>query len=297
MKNKFIIFCLKELQENLHQEAEMSLGQFDEINQKWREMENLKEPMAIYEDMQKQRENICNLMASKDDLIKQCQFELKRTNFKYYQDQDKQSQDICFLVQRIDQQIELLKKSYRNSITDLQNTIEQEKQKILKTAQDKWNTVYEHLTNNEGKKMELVKEKQKFYERELETIREKQEEITRTTRIRLEKDAEILELEIRKTRANILMNSEKIDYNYQVLQKRNEENIIINNQQKRRVAKFNESIVLLKRKLAELKENNRQTMERLTLDIQKLHSSINDLQTKAEHFKRNNRTKVNFRNI
>lgn len=283
---------LKELQENLRQEAEMSLGQFDEINKKWREMENLKEPMAIYEDMQKQRENISNLMASKDELIEQCQQELKRTNFKYYQDQDKQSQDICFLVQRIDHQIELLKKSYRTSISDLQNTIEQEKQKILKTAQDKWNTVYEHLTVNEGQKMELVKEKQKFYEHELETIRNKQEEITRTTRIRLEKDAEILELEIRKTRANILMNSEKIDYNYQVLQKRNEENIIINNQQKRRVAKFNESIVVLKRKLAELRENNRQTMERLTLDIQKLHASINDLQTKAEHFRRNNRTKV-----
>lgn len=270
----------------------MSLGQFDEINKKWREMENLKEPMAIYEDMQKQRENISNLMASKDELIEQCQQELKRTNFKYYQDQDKQSQDICFLVQRIDHQIELLKKSYRTSISDLQNTIEQEKQKILKTAQDKWNTVYDHLTVNESQKMELVKEKQKFYEHELETIRNKQEEITRTTRIRLEKDAEILELEIRKTRANILMNSEKIDYNYQVLQKRNEENIIINNQQKRRVAKFNESIVVLKRKLAELRENNRQTMERLTLDIQKLHASINDLQTKAEHFRRNNRTKV-----
>lgn len=276
----------------MRKEAELSLSQFQDIEKKWMEMNNLKEPMAIYEDMQKQRENITNLMASKDELIEQCQQELNRINHKYYEDQSKQSQDICFLVERIDHQIELLKKSYRTSIYDLQNIIDTEKQKVLQDAQEKWNTVYEHLTVNESKKVKMVKDKETFYAQELENIRIKQEEITRTTKIRLEKDAEILEVEIRKTRANILMNSEKIDYNYQVLQKRNEENVIINNQQKRRVAKFNESIVVLKRKFAELRENNKQAMEKLTQDIQKLHASINDLQAKAEYFRKNNRIKV-----
>lgn len=274
------------------QEAELSRSQFDEINKKWVEMNNLKEPMAIYEDMQKQRENIDNLMASKDELIDKCQQELKHINNKYYEDQNKMSQDICFIVERIDRQIELLKKSYRENINDLQQTINSEKGKIFQAAQEKWNTVYEHLTANETAKMEMVKEKRDYYAREVEVIHNRQEEITRNTRIRLEKDAEILELEIRKTRANILMNSEKIDYNYQVLQKRNEENIIINNQQKRRVAKLNESIVVLKRKLHDLRESNCQTMEKLAMDIQKLHASINELQTKAESFRKSNKTKV-----
>lgn len=281
-----------ELQENLQNEAEESLKRFEEINKKWTVMNNLKEPMAIYEDMEKQKENIANLMASKDELIAKCQTELKRINEKYYADQNYQSQEVCFLVERIDSQIELLKTSYKENINDLQTTIEKEKQKIHEAGQEKWNTVYEHLSVNEVKKMEIAKEKQQFYAQEVEKIRSKQEEITRTTRIRLEKDAEMLELEIRKTRANILMNSEKIDYNYQVLQKRNEENIIINNQQKRRVAKFNESIQVMRRKLASLKENNTQAMERLTQDIQKLHGSINDLQLKSEHFRKNNRKKV-----
>ena len=280
------------MENDLLQEAEISRSQFDEINKKWSEMSSLKEPMAIYEDMQKQRENIDNLMASKNELIDKCQQELRRINNKYYEDQNKMSQDIYFLVERIDRQIELLKKSYRKNIHDLQQTINREKDKVLQTAQEKWNTVYEHLTVNEAAKMEMVKEKRDYYAREVEAIRNRQEEITRNTRIRLEKDAEILELEIRKTRANILMNSEKIDYNYQVLQKRNEENIIINNQQKRRVAKFNESIVVLKRKLHELRDNNSQTMDKLTSDIQKLHSSINELQTKAENFRKNNKIKV-----
>lgn len=252
----------------------------------------MREPMAIFEEMQKQRDNIAQMMASKDELIAKCQEELKRINEKYNADQQKQSQDVCFLVERIDDQIELLKKSYTENINELQDAIDKERKKIHEASKDKWHRLYDHLTANEERKMQIVKEKRQFYTGELEKISFKQEEITRATRIRLEKDAEMLELEIRKTRANILMNSEKIDYNYQVLQKRNEENVIINNQQKRRVAKFNESIVVMRRKLTALREHNKQVMERLTQDIQKLHASINELQLKAEHFRKSNRKKV-----
>uniref|UniRef100_A0A1I8Q8N7 Dynein regulatory complex protein 1 n=1 Tax=Stomoxys calcitrans TaxID=35570 RepID=A0A1I8Q8N7_STOCA len=280
-----------DLQNDLELEASETLKLFDQINAKWLEMNDMREPMAIFDEMQKQRESIAQMIESKDQLIAKCQMELKRINAKYCADQDKQSQDVCFLVERIDDQIELLKKSYKENLYELQETIDNEKKKLHKASMDKWYTIYEHLSLKETVKMLIVKEKQELYADELEKIRHKQEEITRATRIRLEKDAEMLELEIRKTRANILMNSEKIDYNYQVLQKRNEENIIINNQQKRRVAKFNESIVILRKKLETLKQNNRQTMERLTNDIQKLHGSINDLQLKSEHFCKSNRNK------
>ncbi|XP_073846859.1 dynein regulatory complex protein 1 homolog [Musca autumnalis] len=287
----------KKREEDLHQElnneAEETLKLFDEINAKWLEMNEMREPMAIFEEMQKQRESIAQMMSSKDELIEKCQLELKRINEKYNADQDKQSEDVCFLVERIDDQIELLKKSYKENLHELQEAIDSEKKKLHQASQDKWSRMYDDLTVKEERKMHLVKEKQELYAEELEKIRTKQEEITRATRIRLEKDAEMLELEIRKTRANILINSEKIDYNYQVLQKRNEENIIINNQQKRRVAKFNESIVLLKRKLDTLKQNNRQVMERYTEEIQKLHASINELQLKSEHFRKSNRSKFN----
>ncbi|XP_061391826.1 dynein regulatory complex protein 1 homolog [Musca vetustissima] len=285
----------KQREEALHQtlrtEAAETLKLFDEINAKWLEMNEMREPMAIFEEMQKQRENIAQMMSSKDELIEKCQEELRRINAKYDADQQKQSQDVCFLVERIDDQIELLKKSYKENLYELQEAIDTEKKKLHQASQDKWSRMYTDLTLKEEEKMELVKEKQELYSQELEKIRTKQEEITRATRIRLEKDAEMLELEIRKTRANILINSEKIDYNYQVLQKRNEENIIINNQQKRRVAKFNESIVLLKRKLESMKQSNRQVMERYTEEIQKLHASINELQLKSEHFRKSNRNK------
>lgn len=290
------IFCkfLAELLENLRRETELSLTQFDEISKKWKDINNLKEPMSIYEDMQTQRENVKNLMASKDELILQCKEELDKMKKKYCEDLDKQAEGICFLVERVDRQIMVLKKSYRASLNGLQNAIEIEKQKILQSSQEKWNNIHHQLLHKEAEKTEKLKEKQQFYAQELEDIWQKQEEISRTTKIRLAKDAEILETEIRKSQANILMNSEKIDYNYQVLQKRNDENVIINNHQKRRVSKLNETIVVLKKKLAEIKCDNELAMEKLTLEIQKLHSGINDLHIKAYHFRTNNSIKVSF---
>uniref|UniRef100_A0A1A9WAC2 Dynein regulatory complex protein 1/2 N-terminal domain-containing protein n=2 Tax=Glossina brevipalpis TaxID=37001 RepID=A0A1A9WAC2_9MUSC len=294
---------LEDLQESLNEEALESLSNFNKISDKWGIIMQHKEPMVVNEQLQKQKEAIFELFNSKDAMIDRCQKELKRVNEKYLADQNKQSTDIYFLIERIDSQIELMKKAYKENIYELQNTIDNERQKFQRECEKKWKDLYTHLTVEEVKKQETVKEKHQFYAKKLETIIAKQEEITRTTKVRLEKDAELMELEIRKTRANVLLNSEKIDYNYQVLQKRNEENVIINNQQKRRVAKLNENIVTMKRRLAQLKRSNKQITNHLSADIHKLHGNINDMHSKAEYFRRANVQKfhkiwdINFKEV
>lgn len=87
------------------------------------------------------------------------------------------------------------------------------------------------------------------------------------------------------------MNSEKLDYNYQVLQKRNEENVIINNQQKRRVARLHEAIGRTRRGLKNLYNTGKRNIARLSSDIYKLHSNINDMESKAHQARLNNREK------
>ncbi|KAI9583625.1 hypothetical protein GQX74_005373 [Glossina fuscipes] len=293
----------EDLQEALNREAEESLKNFNKISEKWGMIMHHKEPMVVNEQLERQKEAIFQLFQSKDEMIERCQKELKRVNEKYLADQTKQSADIYFLIERIDNQIELMKRAYKENIYELQNTIDNEREKFQDECNRKWNDLYFALTVKEQEKQETVKEKQQFYANKLENIIAKQEEITRTTKVRLEKDAEIMELEIRKTRANVLLNSEKIDYNYQVLQKRNEENVIINNQQKRRVAKLNENIVAMKRRLIQLKRNNKQIMNHLSDDIHKLHGHINDMHSKAENFRRANVKKfhkiwdINFKEV
>lgn len=76
------------------------------------------------------------------------------------------------------------------------------------------------------------------HEEELQKVHRDHEEKYRETRIRLETDIQMLEQELEQVKALCLLNSEKLDYNYQVLKKREEENVYIKNHQKRRLNKY-----------------------------------------------------------
>lgn len=82
----------------------------------------------------------------------------------------------------------------------------------------------------------LLRQIDQFHE-EMYRLHVNHEEEYRETRISLETDIQMLEQELEQIKALCLLNSEKLDYNYQVLKKREEENVYIKNHQKRRLNK------------------------------------------------------------
>ncbi|XP_004536331.1 dynein regulatory complex protein 1 homolog [Ceratitis capitata] len=282
------------LSKDLQKESIESIARFNEIAAKWSELEEFKEPMALFEHLEEQKEKVAALMASKDSLIEQCQKEIDRINAKYYTDQMAQANDVRCLVERIDRQIEVIKLAYQSHLEILENTISEERETIAFTEANKWNKFYDDMADSEKTKFDLAKQKEEFYAAEVARIAAVQEELTCSTRIRLEKEAEMLEWELRNVRNTVLMNSEKLDYNYQVLQKRNEENIVISNQQKRRLAKLNENIASLKIKINAVNKQHENKLQRFLTEIQKLHESISDLELKAQQFRSNNKRKFDL---
>lgn len=75
------------------------------------------------------------------------------------------------------------------------------------------------------------------HESELDELHKEHEEKYRETRIRLETDIQTLEQELENVKATCLLNSEKLDYNYQLLKKREEEKIYVKSHQKRKLNK------------------------------------------------------------
>ncbi|XP_011211233.2 dynein regulatory complex protein 1 homolog [Bactrocera dorsalis] len=291
------------LNKDLEKESIESMARFNEIASKWSELEEFKEPMALFEHLEEQKEKVAALMASKDSLIEQCQKEIDRINAKYYADQMAQANDVRCLVERIDRQIEVIKMAYTSHLNILENTISEERETIALSETNKWNKFYDDMAESEKTKFDLAKQKEEFYAAEVARIAAVQEELTCSTRIRLEKEAEMLEWELRNVRNTVLMNSEKLDYNYQVLQKRNEENIVISNQQKRRLAKLSENIASLKVRISVVNKQHETKLQRFLTEIQKLHESISDLELKAQQFRSNNKRKfdlvweINFKEL
>ncbi|KAH8419817.1 hypothetical protein KR009_002872 [Drosophila setifemur] len=292
-----------QVQVKLQRESIETMARFADIKARWTELEEINEPMMLWDQIEEQKKSIAEIMARKDEMIAACQAEVDRMNAKYEFDRERQAQDLCCLVERVDHQVETLKEAYKQHLQMLRHTIEEERQIFAVSAVEKWRTFFDAMNANFDEKASLVRAREQFYARQTQQINESQEELTKSTRIRLEKECERLELELRRTRDNVLMNSEKLDYNYQVLQKRNEENVIINNQQKRRVARLHEAISRTRRGLKNLYLNGKRNIARLSTDIYKLHANINEMETKAHQARLNNREKfdsiweINFKEL
>lgn len=240
--------------------------------------------MGMWESLEQQKQHINELLGHKDEIILECLKELDAADVRYVQDQDKQNSDIQCLVERIDNQIEVMKHAYREHLELLEETITEERNELRKHACKKWETMYINRESNEELKLRKEKDKREYQAQEIEDLQLEHEELTRATRIRLEIDNQALEIELQKTKANILLNSEKLDYNYQVLRKREDENIIIRSQQKRRLARLYETIAGLRKKIREKTLTSTHEIEKLTAEVVKLHAAIVDLEKKADLF-------------
>ena len=80
---------------------------------------------------------------------------------------------------------------------------------------------------------------------DLEELRTIDAEDYNKLKIKLETDIQVLEQQLAQMRGTYQLNMEKLEYNYQVLKKREEENAVILAAQKRRVTKLTVSKCLL----------------------------------------------------
>lgn len=276
---------------DLQHESQVSIARFEEISTKWPVVDETVDPLTISEGLDQQKARITELMNQKMTIVNECREELKAADVRYLQDLDKHNNDINCLVERIDKQMEVMKRAYREHLDILEKTIEDERKILQIVTTKKWETMYDKCEANEENRMRREADKAEFYATEIQRIQLEHEELIRATKIRLENDNQALEIEVQKLKRNIMLNSEKLDYNFQVLKKREDENVMVRNQQKRRLTKLAETIVSLKRKLKEAKSTCIVETQKFTDDIMKLHTKILDLERKSDLFAEQNNKK------
>lgn len=275
----------------LQKESQMSAAKFEEVTAKWSDISGVQDPMEINDTLESQRASINKLLEEKMNIINQCRDELAAADDRYVKDLDKQDNDISCLVERVDKQMDVMKRTYREHLELLEKTIDDERKILQIVTTKKWETMYEKRGLNEEMRMRREAEKAEFYSSEIARIQLEHEEMIRETKIRLENDNQALEIEIQKLKRNIMLNSEKLDYNFQVLKKREDENVMVRNQQRRRLAKLADTIVSLKKKLKEAKSTCIVETQKFTAEIMKLHGKIIDIERKSDLFAEQNNRK------
>lgn len=128
-------------------------------------------------------------------------------------------------------------KAYRHEMELIETVIESERKIMMEISMEKWNVLYKKLQDDTFEEKEKRKEIIKEYEKEMEKVIIEHQEEFRKQKIMYELEIQNLQQEVQNMKALCIMNVEKLDYNFAVLKRRDEENTIVKNQQKRKINK------------------------------------------------------------
>ncbi|KAL1494521.1 hypothetical protein ABEB36_010106 [Hypothenemus hampei] len=274
----------EKIYEQLEDESQSANQLFNEIVNKWTSIQRQNDPLHINDAIIEQKEKCSMLISQKDGIIAMLNDELKNAEKQFTKDQKKQIDDINILSQRIEKQISFMRRAYREELEILENVIQIERDTFIENNNKIWEDLFKKQQNQEISNMNTKFEQVEEFHNKMEHLRIDFQDHYRETKIKLENDIEELQRELEKIKSLTLLNSEKLDYNYQILKKCEDENIIIKSQQKRRMNKLQDVINDLRREISDYETSSSNKIKKLSENIKKLHQSILDIEAKADHF-------------
>lgn len=137
-------------------------------------------------------------------------------------------------------------KAYRVELSLINDAIETEHKILLQNIAEKWEALYKKLLEDSLAGLDTRKEIISKYEEEMKRVTIEHQEEFRAQKINFELEIQKLQQEVQSTKAICFMNIEKLDYSYAVLKRREDENVIVKNQQKRRINKLVLNIIKCK---------------------------------------------------
>jgi hypothetical protein len=122
------------------------------------------------------------------------------------------------------------------------------------------------------------------HEDRMDHLREREAMEYNAVKAKLTNDIHQLEQQVELMRATYQLNSEKLDYNYQVLKKRSEENAITISQQKRKISRMQDNINNLRLRGRKQEKDGQSENVALTEDFKRIADRFKELQKKFRHF-------------
>lgn len=261
------------------------IAQFDDIVERFANANDIADdPEKLSAAMKTQKRHIVALMANKDECIEKLRSEYTRLDADYEANLLKQRNDIHYVYLRMNAHLEAMRASYVHYLQLLRNTIDAEREKLTLTARRQWTEMHERNGEDLDRKHRVEQEKRAFYGAQLERVRLEQTEQTRAARIQLQRDEQAVHMELQQVRAACMLNSEKFDYNYQILAKKGDENVTVRNQQKRKLAQLREQVLEQRQQIRTIRANFEQASAKCKNEVVRFHSSFMELETRADRY-------------
>ncbi|KAM6954098.1 dynein regulatory complex protein 1 [Aplochiton taeniatus] len=270
--------------EKLEVEAQTSLEQFEKITKKWTAARLKEFPQDLQDALNSQQKLCGQLIEDKNKLIIDLQQEMKACDDRYVKDLKKQGEDIDLLIERMEDQVKNLMKSYREELDQIENSYEHERQVLMTGCRKKWEQLMSERRDKELDNLMQRMKRVEEYESSLQKLRVEDAEEYNMIKIKLDTDVQILEQQLQQMKATYQLNQEKLEYNFQVLKKRDEENTITKSQQKRKITRLQDVLNNMKAKCANQERQSREESQQLSDDYNRIMQQYKHMQKKMRHF-------------
>jgi dynein regulatory complex protein 1 len=270
--------------ERLTAEAKTSEEKFEEITKKWETVPPSAVAQQLHEMLMAQKA-VCDAMIDeKNKLITELQQELRIKDDQYVKDLKQQAEDVDIMIERMEDQIKTLMKAYKDEVDQIESSFQSERQELVDSQTQKWEALMQERRDREEEYMKARQIRVEDFESQLQHLRTQDAEEYNRIKIKMETDVQTLEQQLQSMKATFQLNAEKLDYNFQVLKKRDEENTITKSQQKRKITRLQDSLNNLRGKLDKQEKSFRDENASLTEDYRRLSGQFQKLQEKSKHF-------------
>lgn len=272
--------------EKIEAEANAAIERFDEIMRKWAHFETKNErvPQDLHDLIQQQKKSCDEMLDEKNKLINEFEEELKMKDEQFVKHLKKEAEDVDLLVERMEEQARSLVRAFQEELSEIEKSFTLERQELVEKQTSAIQDITHTRSDKESEYIEIREKRLEENESKINHIRMRNAEELNEIKIKLETDIQHLQQQIQQMKATFQLNAEKLEYNYQVLKKRDEENMIIISQQKRKLTRLQDTLNNLHVKLAKQEKHNRDEIESLMAEYQKNIEQYKELQKKFKHF-------------
>lgn len=285
-----------DLLNELRAESQLADEKLANIAALWSELDGYKDPISLNNGLETLKLKIKDLLNQKDGAIGELHNTLTSASDRYESSQMCKDEDIQCLIERIDMHVEVMKESYQNHLALLHQSIDDERVSFKQLHTNKWNDMYNLREETEQQNLIDIKERNEMYDTVAFNVQLEHEEMCRNTRIRLDRDNEKLQIQLRHINAETMLNTEKLNYNHHVLQKRTEENVSVRHQQKQRLARMHSAITEIRTVIDRTKQDQSDDIRKISQDVAKLYENVKSLKQKSETLATSNNQKVSTQN-
>ena len=257
---------------------------FDEIMRKWSEGKGKRVPQELQDLLSRQKSACSAMIDEKDKLINEFQQELKAKDDQYVKNLKKQAEDVDLLLERMEEQNKTLLKAHSEELREIEKAFQVERRELLEQEEGEWEKAMHQRAEREKWSLEEREKRIEENEAELQHMRVRHSEEFNRIKVKLETDIQILQQQIQQMKATFQLNAEKLEYNFQVLRKRDEENTVTISHQKRKVTRLQDTLTTQKAKLVKQEKFHHDELQALMEEYRKNTEQYRELQKKVKHF-------------